>query len=96
LWALFLLGHLHGTGHIERVLRAPPLRFLGVISFSVYLWHLPIVVQAARVPIHSGLQAALAIVATVLLSSLTYVAIERPFLGLRARRPSLSPEAAGA
>jgi len=42
LWSAVVLGALHGRGILERVLSTRPLRLLGVVSFSVYLWHVPV------------------------------------------------------
>lgn len=55
-----------------------PLRFLGTISYSIYLWHL-IVVALIGNRLEAGFAYFLATsVATVLLSILTYLTIERP------------------
>ena len=58
-----------------------------MISYSVYLWHLPVMMlldrNATAWPL--ALQMAVAIVATAVLSALSYQFVERPFLRNRAR-----------
>jgi peptidoglycan/LPS O-acetylase OafA/YrhL len=68
-------------GH--KLIRAPfefyPLRFIGLISFSLYLWHLPII--APLIPGlsgHSLLKFRLPLV--FLIAYLSYQLVERPFL----------------
>ena len=84
LWATFLLCYLSGTGHIARILSLRPLRYLGIISFGLYLWHPPIIRLAAEhIVVHPTLNALLAMLLSTLLATATYVAIERPFLRIR-------------
>ena len=65
----------------SRVLELAPLRFCGIVSFSMYLWHLPVLFLVnphlhASVPV----KAVVAIIGTLLVSAGSYLAFERPFL----------------
>ena len=73
-----------------RALTWPPLQYLGLISYSVYLWHEPILIELGQrgiliqpqpklFPLNALILATLAVVA----ASLSYAGIERPVLGLR-------------
>lgn len=43
--ALVIIGGLHGLpGWLERIYEFKPIQFLGDISYSVYLWHWPVIV----------------------------------------------------
>ena len=64
-----------------RLLTLRPLTTVGLMSYSIYLWHQPLF-ALARHATRSDLNLASAIfllVATVLLSSITYRLVERPF-----------------
>jgi len=81
LWSVFLLAMLNGSGWIRRGLELSALRFVGVISFSVYLWHLPVLYGVVRGLGFEGLPARLGVLAGALgVAALSYLAIERPFL----------------
>jgi len=64
--------------------------WLGTISYSIYLWHYPIL-QWVKAPL-DGMNAGLAgyllaaVPLTIAVSALSYYAVERPFLA-RAPRP---------
>jgi peptidoglycan/LPS O-acetylase OafA/YrhL len=81
----------HGGGRIGALLRSRPLAFVGVLSYSLYLWQQIFFdpgVNAMRLP----LLQALALVSVAALGS--YFFIERPFLRLRERlEPALFPRA---
>ncbi|MCP1504325.1 peptidoglycan/LPS O-acetylase OafA/YrhL [Curtobacterium herbarum] len=64
-------------------LRSVPLRFLGRISYSLYLWHLPVLVFAASVVGEHPAVAVGAVGAALVLAVLTERFVERPF-----RRPA--------
>ncbi|MFZ2510454.1 MAG: acyltransferase family protein [Gordonia sp. (in: high G+C Gram-positive bacteria)] len=81
------------TGPVPLLLRRKPLRWLGERSFSLYLWHWPVVVfvrewsagPGGTSTLPSWQIGAIAAVITVLASELSYRWIETPFrrLGLR-------------
>ncbi len=83
LWSAFIVLCFLGTGILRRLLAAPPIRFLGIISFSAYLWHMPVIhlVTTLNMPPVLRGWAGLALILAV--SSLSYLMIERPFLRLR-------------
>ncbi|MFF1632591.1 acyltransferase family protein [Leifsonia sp. NPDC058248] len=69
-----------------RWLRTPPMTWLGRVSYSLYLWHWPVIVIwlwvfGSRGPV----DILLAIIAAVALAALSYYCVERPVL--RSRLP---------
>jgi len=42
LWGVVVFGAVNGGAALERVLASKPLRLIGVVSFSIYLWHVPV------------------------------------------------------
>jgi peptidoglycan/LPS O-acetylase OafA/YrhL len=71
-----------------------PVRWIGVVSYSFYLWHLPVIWGVYRWQLHGQLPDSVASIAqtfalvlgiTVALASATYLLIERPALLLKAR-----------
>jgi peptidoglycan/LPS O-acetylase OafA/YrhL len=82
---LIVAGHYRPT-FVTRILRWKPLVWLGVVSYSAYLWHWPVL----SVPRYFGIEfgpalGAIAFVSTMLLAWLSYRYIEQP-----ARRTRLS------
>lgn len=83
LWSIFLLSQLHGHGFFRRLLSWSPLRFIGRISFSVYLWHPPIVAYfQAQASQSVEVRALLVLLVSLSVSTVSYGLIERPFLKL--------------
>jgi len=98
-FGLITLGAVGGGRLATRLLANRPITFLGVISYSLYLWHYPLLsaVQGAGWldgrPAPAWIVVLLAAVPLVLLVSwLSYRWIERPFLAPAAP----APENAGA
>jgi peptidoglycan/LPS O-acetylase OafA/YrhL len=42
LWSVVVFGAVNGSRWLDRVLASRPLRLIGVVSFSIYLWHVPV------------------------------------------------------
>jgi peptidoglycan/LPS O-acetylase OafA/YrhL len=72
-------------GAVGRVLQWRPLALLGIASYSLYLWHFPIVNQIAqRVPSLNYLELlAICVPVSCLVALVSYKAVEAPFLRLR-------------
>lgn len=77
--ALLLAGQMD-QGGMARVLRWTPLRAVGLISYSAYLWHWPLLAFYRYAYGQPTLASGSAIfVLTLALAWLTYVAVEQPF-----------------
>jgi peptidoglycan/LPS O-acetylase OafA/YrhL len=84
------------------LLEWPPIRWIGVISYSFYLWHLPVIWGVYKWHLHDrfpdtfgaiALSYVLVLAITSGLATATYLAIERPALLLKVR-PSVGRRAA--
>lgn len=88
-WALLLLSVLWGRGALSRFFSCAPMRLIGVVSFSAYLWHMP-VLQAAEA---MGLRASdgwglpVLLVAMLAAAMASFLLFERPWRDVRVRRP---------
>jgi peptidoglycan/LPS O-acetylase OafA/YrhL len=93
--ALVLLAGCHPSGSRGRVSAAlswAPLRTIGDWSYSLYLWHWPVLIlarEAAGRDLSPG-ETALALVSILGLSAATYWWVETPFRERRARSPRRS------
>ena len=83
-------------GAPRRVLANPVVAWLGVVSYGIYLWHLPLVPEVDRAlaavagrPHHGAVGAVAITVCTsacaIGLAALSYVLVEKPLLALRDR-----------
>ncbi|MDL2410143.1 acyltransferase family protein [Rhizobium calliandrae] len=70
-------------GLAGRALRAKPLVFVGLISYSLYLWHWPIIVFSREISGRelSPAQGGLIVLASFALATLSFRFVERPFRG---------------
>lgn len=96
-WSALLLAVVHGPASIRRPFEARPMRWLGWVSFSAYLWHMP-VLAAVTGPMGLGGVPALAVfvVLTGLVSWASWRLVERPLQRVRwTRQRPAAPEGAG-
>jgi len=80
-------------GAVARGLQWRPLAWLGMVSYSLYLWHAPLLHGFAQwAQRAAGTWDLLWLtVASLVLAWLSYRFVERPFLGARARRAERRP-----
>jgi peptidoglycan/LPS O-acetylase OafA/YrhL len=84
--ATIILAALDESGGMSRALAWRPLRGVGLASYSVYLWHLPVFIWAVRVVPDPGVgRIALALSVTAVLSAASYFLVERPVMQRRGR-----------
>jgi peptidoglycan/LPS O-acetylase OafA/YrhL len=87
--ALVALGGV--KSHVVRVLESRPLVFLGIISYGIFLWHLPLlaVLQRNRLTATSAVaplvNIPLVLVASIAVAYLSWRIVERPALALKGR-----------
>ncbi len=91
-YGTLLLAALWGGGLVRAIFEWWPLRFVGLISYSLYLWHEPIVLNLLAPHMRAlpvSLQAAASILVGLIVSLpvayLSYQLVERPFLKRRGR-----------
>jgi peptidoglycan/LPS O-acetylase OafA/YrhL len=88
-WTTLLVGVLaHPAARLGTVLGTPPLVWLGLRSYSFYLWHWPVLMLTRPdidVPLHGPVLVILQLAATLALADLSYRYVEQPF---RQRRGS--------
>ena len=84
---------------MARALEWRPFRSLGLISYSMYLWHLPVMwtlhrlgMTAPRTAIGFAVNCILVFAVTVFLSTLTYLFVEKPPLKLKQRTDSTASD----
>jgi peptidoglycan/LPS O-acetylase OafA/YrhL len=82
---------------IGRTLSLAPFRLTGRISYSIYLWHLPVYFWvAAHVRAPAAVKVVTALSLTFVLATLAYLVAERPVLRLRRRNALPAPADVGA
>jgi peptidoglycan/LPS O-acetylase OafA/YrhL len=97
-FGLCILGILFGPATLKRPFEWRPLRWIGLISFSLYMWHLPLLIffmthvgnhlQGWNATLAFSLYWLWALLVIIPLSALSYLLIEKPGmrLGDRLRR----------
>jgi len=92
LWSCLLLGVLHGPAWLRACFSWAGIGWVGRISFSLYLWHMPVIwllqplQLAQRLP---ALAAMLVLGASLLLAWLSYWLVERPLSRVRLDRATV-------
>lgn len=78
---------LEGGGPVGAWLRMPPLRWVGRISYALYLWHVPVIGAVQRYLNRWSFtsKSATSVVISVALAQGSHVLVEQPFLRLRKR-----------
>lgn len=83
-WSTLLLAAKGGKGLIRRVLSFKPLRFMGAISYSLYLFHMPVLqFLQADIGIPHNMKIYLFFIISMLMASCTYFIIELPLSKIR-------------
>jgi peptidoglycan/LPS O-acetylase OafA/YrhL len=68
------------AGPLARALRVAPLRWLGLVSYGVYLWHWPVyvVVDGRRTGLEGWSLVAVRVAVTLVFATASYVLVEQP------------------
>ncbi|MEZ5465836.1 MAG: acyltransferase [Lysobacteraceae bacterium] len=95
-FGMVVLGAAAGNRWIRHLLANPPLRAAGIISYSLYLWHYPILEwlrAAGWIGPEAGftVTVSLTLAASAAVSTLSWWLLERPFHA-PPRRPASAPE----
>ena len=84
LWGILLIVAKNTTGLTNRILSFKPLRFVGVVSFSAYLFHIPVLNFVAYSDYFPHkLRMVIFVILTLLFSTVTYLLVERPLSRIR-------------
>ncbi|KPN19571.1 hypothetical protein AO715_06160 [Xanthomonas sp. Mitacek01] len=89
LWSALLLALLHGPAWLKQAFAWRPLRWTGLVSFSLYLWHMPVMSALLRADVtaRAGWLAPVLVLAVALAAStLSWALFERPLRNVRWRR----------
>lgn len=100
--ATVLPGHvLQKPSRFARALEWLPFRYVGLVSYSIYLWHVPVIwwlrMNDLYEPSTLGgavISIALVAIVTLLFASATYYLVEKPAMSLKDRTYSRAPAAA--
>jgi peptidoglycan/LPS O-acetylase OafA/YrhL len=81
-WLIIYAGE-EGSSCVKTILSFPPLVFIGVISYSLYLWHWPLIVfsQYFAAGDLNGAETVGVILSSLLVAFLSFEFIESPFRG---------------
>ena len=83
-WGTLLLAVLHGPFWLRAPFAWAPMRLLGVVSFSAYLWHMPVLYGMAALGARDWpLAGWWVFAATLALSMASFLLVERPWRDVR-------------
>lgn len=83
IWGVILIVSKYGQGLLNKVLELKPLRFIGSISFSMYLFHMLFLKFVKYSGIPSELKIYVFFMLTIIFSSISFLIIERPLSKIR-------------
>lgn len=82
-WAVILMAASHGHGMIAAFLRLPFLRICGSLSFSIYLFHMPLISIMKRTELHPMACGWIVMTASLLAAYVSYRFLEHPMARIR-------------
>ena len=86
-WSTLLLAVLHGPRWLQAPFAWMPLRWVGVVSFSVYLWHMVVLDALVRIDVQTLPYAGgVVLAASLLVSAVSFLLFERPWRNVRLAR----------
>ncbi|MDH4099001.1 MAG: acyltransferase [Nitrospirota bacterium] len=83
LFGLLIFVVMNEKGILSRIFSCRVVRFMGIISFSVYLWHIFVLEWVVTLSISNLAMMAVFYSVTILLSSITFIVIEQPLARIR-------------
>lgn len=86
--ALVILAGQHRDGLVTQMLSLQPVRWIGLISYSLYLWHWPLIVFARQLGFSSRTDMWAVLLAAFVVSVLSWRFIEQPFRRGGNRKPA--------
>jgi peptidoglycan/LPS O-acetylase OafA/YrhL len=78
-----VLGTINGTGRLAWFFSLPWMRYIGLISFSLYLWHRGAMLIAFRLELDGYVAAWGTFLLALLIAAISYHCIEKPLLKIR-------------
>lgn len=91
-WSALLLGVLHGHAWLRKPFAWKPLRWVGAVSFSLYLWHMPVFDGLRLAGAGDWVMAPLWLLAAALgVAAISYLLLERPWRDVRVGRATPKP-----
>lgn len=81
--AILVASLAHPASGVARILAAKPLRWLGVRTYGIYLWHFPVIALTSPAVDTEGVnvwRAVLQVAASIALASLSWKYVEQPIL----------------
>ncbi len=92
MFGFLLFATMHGRGLLRRIFETRLMKWMGAISFSLYLWHIgPIRLFDSITGLHTHVAGLLAVLVSIGLASVSYWFFERPILNVS--RNWLKPKA---
>ena len=88
LFSLFIFAVINEQGILTRLFSHRAVRFLGIVSFSMYLWHYLALHWALKLAAPLTVKIVAYYVGSLLFSTLSFLAFEKPLSGVRLKRPT--------